>query len=88
MATQVRASDYRARLRHWHDRVRDGEELVITDNGRPVVRVVAVDGDGWLARLERDGLLRRARSRRPAASLDAAPAAGDSAGAVSADRDR
>lgn len=45
-------------------RVRDGETLVVTDRGRPVARIVAVEeedvvGDPDLLRLERQGLLRR-----------------------------
>ena len=36
MATTVPASEYRANLRRWHERVARGEEIVVTDNGEPV----------------------------------------------------
>ncbi len=88
MATEVPTSEYRASLRQWHDRVRQGEEIVVTDNGLPMVRVVAATGDAWLDRLEREGLLRRGRTRRPAALLDLETAPGDSTAEVSRGRER
>lgn len=88
MATVVPTTDYRSRLREWHDRAVAGEELVITENGRPVVRVLAAGAESVLERLERDGLLRRARPRRPAAAVEAEPVEGDSASSISRDRDR
>lgn len=88
MATMVPASDYRTNLRRWHERARRGEDVVVTDNGEPTVRVTAAGGEGLLARLEREGLLRRAAGRRPAAEILSIPAGGDSAPAVSAQRDR
>jgi prevent-host-death family protein len=47
------------------DLVRNGETILILDRGRPVARIVSaasedVDADGRLARLERQGALRRA----------------------------
>jgi prevent-host-death family protein len=47
------------------DLVRNGETILILDHGRPVARIVSalsedVDVDGRLARLERQGALRRA----------------------------
>lgn len=47
------------------DRVRHGESILIVDRGRPVARLEAAVGagadesDGRLARLERQGLIRR-----------------------------
>ena len=87
MSIEVSTSEYRAHLSRWHDRVRQGEDLVITDNGQPVVRVVAASGDALLERLERAGLLRRGRTRRPADQLDVEVAPGDSATGVSRDRE-
>ena len=90
MATTVSASEYRANLRRWHERVARGEEIVVTDNGEPVVRVISAEAEAeaLLVRLEREGLLRRSRGRRPSAEIVSVHAAGDSASAVSADRDR
>ncbi|MDQ3273460.1 MAG: type II toxin-antitoxin system prevent-host-death family antitoxin [Actinomycetota bacterium] len=88
MATMVSASEYRANLRRWHERVARGEDIVVTDNGEPIVQVVPAEAEALLVRLEREGLLRRARGRRPSAEIVSVPAAGDSATTVSADRDR
>ncbi len=88
MTTHVTTSDYRAQLRHWHDRVRRGEDLLVTDNGEPVVRVTSAVGDAVLDRLEREGLLRRARPRRSAARIDSVRARGNSVEDVSRGRDR
>ncbi len=57
------------------DRVRHGEEIVITDRGRPVARLVSAltgapeDADGRLARLERRGGLRLATAPPPRAAI-------------------
>ena len=52
------------------DQVQHGETILILDRGRPVARLESVVGDGddpegRLARLERQGLLRRASSPLP-----------------------
>ncbi len=88
MATRVPASEYRSNLRRWHERVRQGEDVVVTDNGEPTVRVTTAEPDALLMRLEQEGLLRRSSGRRPAAEIVSVPSSGDSATAVSADRDR
>ena len=57
------------------DKVRHGETVVITDRGRPVARLIsaltdaAEDPEGRLARLERQGGLRRAISPAPRALI-------------------
>jgi prevent-host-death family protein len=62
------------RLSAFIDLVRHGETVVITDRGRPVACLVSAlerladDPEGRLARLERRGGLRRARTR-PALSV-------------------
>jgi len=52
-------------------RVRHGETILVTDRGRPVARLEPVTGEekagadeGRLARLERAGIVRRAREER------------------------
>ena len=46
------------------DRVKAGDEVIITEHGRPIARVVPIvraeDPEGRLARLERAGVIRRA----------------------------
>ena len=89
MATTVSASEYRADMRQWHERARAGEEVVVTEHGVPSVRILSADGEALLDRLEREGLARRARPRRPLAEirpLEAGP--GDSARQLSDDRER
>lgn len=88
MARMVPASEYRANLRRWHERVGRGEDIVVTDNGEPIVQVISAAAEALLVRLEREGLLRRSRGRRPSAEIVSVHAAGDSATTVSADRDR
>lgn len=88
MATRVSSTEYRSRLREWHERAGSGEELVITENGRPVVRVVAAGSESVLERLEREGVLRPARPRRPVDQIETVPVTGDSAASISDDRDR
>lgn len=88
VATTVPAGEYRANLRRWHERARAGEEIVVTDNGEPTVRVTSAAAESLLVRLEQEGLLRRAPGRRPASEIVSVPAGGDSAATVSAQRDR
>jgi prevent-host-death family protein len=52
------------------DRVRRGQSIVIEDRGVPVARLEGLAGnapEGRLARLERDGVIRRAASPLPPA---------------------
>lgn len=64
----VGVADLKARLSLYLDRVRSGHEIVVTDHGHPVARLVPLPaGNGEDARrdrLIRDGLLQPAR-RRP-----------------------
>lgn len=60
------------------DQVRHGETILILDRGRPVARLESVlgegdDPEGRLARLERQGLLRRASTPLPRDVLMAKP---------------
>lgn len=65
----VAISDLRANLRMWVDQARAGEDVVVTERGIPVARLVAVDAASVVERLERDGLLTRPeRSPRPTAT--------------------
>lgn len=88
MATSVSASEYRANMRRWHERARRGEDVVVTDNGEPTVRVISAEPDAALLRLERAGLLQRASRRKRSGEVVVVRSTGDSAAQVSADRDR
>jgi prevent-host-death family protein len=60
----VAVSALRANLSHWLDQVREGEEVVVTERGTPVARIVPVADPALLARLEQQGLI-----GRPAATV-------------------
>jgi prevent-host-death family protein len=61
-------SDLKARLSAFIDLVRDGDEVIVTDRGRPVARLVAVRGDEQQAG-QRELLLRSGRLRPPTTML-------------------
>ncbi len=89
MAVRVPTTEYRANMRAWHDRVQDGEEIIVTDHGEATVRVVSATAESVLDRLEAEGLVRRARPRRPVDELPRIPIGpGDTAEQISRDRDR
>lgn len=64
----VPVSELRANLRSYVERARSGERVVVTERGVPVARLVPVDAEGLIERLEREGTLTRAApARRPLA---------------------
>lgn len=64
---EVGIRELRADLSRWIKRVRDGEELVVTDRGEPVARIVPANGRSRLDELIAAGLARPAlrKTRRP-----------------------
>jgi prevent-host-death family protein len=71
------------------DRVRHGESILVTDRGRPVARLEPVAGadqpgpdEGRLARLERAGIIRRARRARLDEIVRVAPPAPERGGDI------
>ncbi|MGL4174888.1 MAG: type II toxin-antitoxin system Phd/YefM family antitoxin [Dermatophilaceae bacterium] len=79
----VGVSVLRAEMSQWIQRARAGEEVVVTDRGTPVARLVAVDSAPLLEQLTRDGVIaaprrivrpkarseRRVKARRPVSEL-------------------
>lgn len=64
----VAISTLRAELSSWIERARAGEEIVVTDRGTPVARLLAVDTAPLLDQLVERGVVSRPRSTdRPAA---------------------
>jgi prevent-host-death family protein len=49
--------ELRADLSRWVRRVREGEEVVVTDRGKAVARLVPVNGERKIDRLIREGLV-------------------------------
>jgi prevent-host-death family protein len=80
---EVAVSQLRAELASWIARVRDGEEVIVTDRGTPVARLLAVDSAPLLQRLVEEGVVgspdradrpvargaERVRARGPVADL-------------------
>ena len=65
---EVSISTLRSELASWIDRVRSGEEVVITDRGAPVARLVPVSTASLLDQLVEQGVLSRPqRADRPVA---------------------
>jgi prevent-host-death family protein len=64
----VAVSTLRAELADWIERVRAGEEVVVTDRGTPVARLVSVDTAPLLERLIQCGVVSKPRhTSRPTA---------------------
>jgi prevent-host-death family protein len=65
----VAVSDLRAHLSDWLARVGAGEEVVITDRGTPVARLVGVSTTSTIERLTSAGVISRpAEGARPKAA--------------------
>jgi prevent-host-death family protein len=59
----------KARLSEYLRRVKTGEEVVVTDRGKPVARLVGLEGGGALEGRVED-LVRSSLARRPLRPLD------------------
>lgn len=71
--TRVPISKLKAKLSEYLASVRAGEEIIVTDRGRPVARVVPIRGARDLeSRI--DGLVRSGRLRPPTAATPVDPA--------------
>ena len=54
--------ELRAGLSRYVERVKQGEEIVVTDHGKPVARLVPMNGERKIDRLIREGVVIPARS--------------------------
>ncbi|MFM7509206.1 MAG: type II toxin-antitoxin system Phd/YefM family antitoxin [Actinomycetota bacterium] len=71
----VAVTELRAHLGRWIDAARDGADIVITDRGTPVARIVALDATPVIDRLTAAGIIGRpARPARPVAGDRRRPA--------------
>lgn len=74
-STSVGVRDLKNNLSQYLTRVQEGEEVIVTDRGRPVARLVAVDGaTDRLAGLIAAGAVRAPRTatrRRPSRRIQA-----------------
>jgi prevent-host-death family protein len=55
----VAVSDLRANLSEWLQRAREGEEVVVTERGVPVARLLGVTTTATLERLAAEGVIAR-----------------------------
>ena len=55
--------ELRASLSRYVDQVKAGEEIVVTEHGKPVARLVPLKGERKIDRLIREGVVIPARSR-------------------------
>ncbi len=85
----IAISVFRAELSRWIERARAGEEVVVTERGTPVVRLVPVGTAPLLDQLVQSGVLSRPeRADRPTArGATRARARGPVADLVSEQRD-
>ena len=75
----VAVTELRANLRHWLDRVRDGDEVVVTERGMPVARIVRIDAMSTIEALTAQGVIAKpANPDRPGATGRDLPQAGRS----------
>jgi prevent-host-death family protein len=65
----VAITDLRAHLSDWLARAREGTEVIITDRGLPVARLLGVDTTTAIERLTAEGVIGRPdRAHRPVAA--------------------
>ncbi len=70
----VAVSELRAHLSRWIDAARDGADVVITDRGTPVARIVALVSTPAIDRLVADGVISRPEHPiRPVAGVGLRP---------------
>jgi prevent-host-death family protein len=59
VAMDVPVTELRAHLSEWLERVRGGDEVVVTDRGVPVARLLGLSATATLQRLAADGVIGR-----------------------------
>lgn len=86
---EVGVAQLRRELKDWLERAQSGDEVVITERGRPVARLSGVDSAPLLDRLTREGQISAPpRVPRPTArGRRRAKVAGDVADLIVAERD-
>jgi len=64
----VAVTELRAHLAHWIDTARDGEDVVITDRGTPVAKIVGLESTSIIDELTEQGIISRStKAIRPRA---------------------
>lgn len=69
MDMDVAVAELRANLRHWLGRAKDGEEVVVTERGTPVVKILGLEATPAIESLVQQGIIARPSSQgRPVAT--------------------
>lgn len=69
LSMDVAVTEFRAHLSEWLERARGGDEVIITDRGVPVARLLGLTTSAILERLTADGVISRpAAAERPQAT--------------------
>jgi prevent-host-death family protein len=68
MAVEVGVRELRNNLSYYLDCVRDGEEVLVTDRGRAIARVLPLSGERTLDRLIAEGLVTSATKAKRGSS--------------------
>lgn len=85
---EVGVRELRDQLRRWLDRVRRGEEVVITERGKPVARLIRVSSPAPVDRLIAAGVITAAERPRGADKTHRRVAARGSVSELVADQRR
>lgn len=65
---EVGVAQLRRDLKRWLERAQAGEEVTVTDRGRPVARLIGADAPDSLGQLLSEGRIARPRRSRPSAN--------------------
>jgi len=68
---EVGVTTLRSELKRWLERVASGDEVIITDHGVPVARLVGVETTSILEELDRQGIIRLPRRAGRVTASDA-----------------
>jgi prevent-host-death family protein len=68
MGVEVGVRELRNNLSHYLERVQGGEEVLVTDRGRAIARVLPLSGERTLDRLIASGLVMPAKQPKRASS--------------------
>ena len=69
----VGVREFRSRLSHWLGRAAAGEEVIVTERGRPRVRLTGVDARTTRERLIEEGLITPAKKPRRRIDVESLP---------------
>ena len=64
MVVKVGVRELRENLRSWLDRVKAGDQIVVTERGRPIARLEAIEAESRLEELIRLGVVRPPLSKK------------------------